>query len=140
MDYKNCGATLKLEDDRCWKLQASPPRLTGLPPCFPGALFPSSQAAAPAQTLQRPGRTCSGLTGAGGSTPSPAIISKIYIYTYTNITKKNFGLIHVYFLYTVFRDTYSALIRKVTCLLNYLKKSRWGILSVGRIQLAFILR
>ena len=26
------------------------------------------------------------------------------------ITKKNFGLIHVYFLYTVFRATYSALL------------------------------
>ena len=59
------------------------------------------------------------------------------------IPKKNFGLIHVYFLYTVFRATYSALIRKVTCLLNYLKKiavgEGWGILSVGCIQSAFYL-
>ena len=44
-----------------------------------------------------------------------------YIHMY-NITKKNLGLIHVYFLYTVFRAIYRALINKVTCLLNYLKK------------------
>ena len=31
-----------------------------------------------------------------------------------HITKKNFGLIHVYFLYTVFRATYWAVISKVT--------------------------
>ena len=31
-----------------------------------------------------------------------------------NLTEKNFGLIHVYFLYTVFRATYSALISKDT--------------------------
>ena len=54
---------------------------------------------------------------------------KIYI-----MTKNNFGLIHVYFLYTLFRATYRALINKVTWLQ---KKSGWGILSVGRIQLAF---
>ena len=39
----------------------------------------------------------------------------IFIYTY--LTKKNFGLLHVYFLYTVFRAKYRALISKVTCLL-----------------------
>ena len=41
---------------------------------------------------------------------------KAYI---TNITKKNFGLIHVYFLYTVFRATYRALISKVTWLMQF---------------------
>ena len=30
----------------------------------------------------------------------------MYMYTYIHITKKNFGLIHVYFLYTVFRVTH----------------------------------
>ena len=39
----------------------------------------------------------------------------IFIYTY--LTKKNFGLLHVYFLYTVFRAKYRALFSKVTCLL-----------------------
>ena len=43
----------------------------------------------------------------------------------------------------LFRATYRALVSKVTCLLNYLKKiavgEGWGILSVGRIQLAFYL-
>ena len=37
----------------------------------------------------------------------------MYIYN-IHITKKNFGLIHVYFLYTVFRVTYRTLISKVT--------------------------
>ena len=32
--------------------------------------------------------------------------------TELDITKKNFGLIHVYFLYTVFRVTYRTLISK----------------------------
>ena len=58
-----------------------------------------------------------------------------------DITKKNFGLIHVYFLYTVFRATYRAVISKVICLLNCIEKNRGGggvgELSVGRIQLAF---
>ena len=35
-----------------------------------------------------------------------------YIYIYMYITKKNFGLIHVYFLYKVFRVTYRTLISK----------------------------
>ena len=48
----------------------------------------------------------------------------MYIYVY--ITKKNFGLIHVYFLYTVFRAAYRAVISKVTCLLNYIEKNRDG--------------
>ena len=55
------------------------------------------------------------------------------------ITKKTFGLIHVYFLYTVFRATYCALISKVTWLLNCLWKIAvergWRIQSCGRIQL-----
>ena len=36
------------------------------------------------------------------------------MYIHICVTIKNFGLIHVYFLYTVFRATYSALISKVT--------------------------
>ena len=34
--------------------------------------------------------------------------------TELDITKKNFELIHVYFIYTVFRATYRAVISKVT--------------------------
>ena len=43
----------------------------------------------------------------------------IYVYMNIIITKKNFGLIQVYFLYTVFRATYIALISKVTWLIDY---------------------
>ena len=51
----------------------------------------------------------------------------LYGYIYTYITKKNFGLIPVYFLYTVFLATYRAVISKVTCLLNYIiEKNRGG--------------
>ena len=39
---------------------------------------------------------------------------KLYKYMYIYITNKNFGLIHVYFLYTVFRATYRVVISKVT--------------------------
>ena len=61
------------------------------------------------------------------------------MYTYIHITKKNFGLIHVYFLYTVFRVTYRTLISKgyMTAKLKIAVGEGWGILSVGRVQLAF---
>ena len=42
----------------------------------------------------------------------------MYIYATYNY-KENFGLIHVYFLYTVFRATYRAVISKVTCIYIY---------------------
>ena len=50
----------------------------------------------------------------------------MYMYIICFITKKNFRLIHVYFLYTVFRATYRAVLSKVTCLLNYIEKNRGG--------------
>ena len=56
---------------------------------------------------------------------------------YKIITKKNFGLIHVYFLYTVFRVTYITLFSKgyMTTKLKIAVGEGWGILSVGRVQL-----
>ena len=55
-----------------------------------------------------------------------------YIHLYLiDITERNFGLIHVYFLYTVFCATYRALTSKVTCLLNYLKKKTWWGMGGG---------
>ena len=61
------------------------------------------------------------------------------MYNVIVITKKNFGLIHVYFLYTVFRVTYRTLISKgyMTTKLKIAVGEGWGILSVGRVQLEF---
>ena len=64
---------------------------------------------------------------------------KIYKIHINKLTEKNFGLIHVYFLYTVFRVTYRTLISKgyMTTKLKIAVGEGWGILSVGRVQLEF---
>ena len=49
---------------------------------------------------------------------------KIYKIHINKLTEKNFGLIHVYFLYTVFRATYRAVISKVACLLREAAKKK----------------
>ena len=55
----------------------------------------------------------------------------VYIYT-SIIPKKNFGLNHVYFLYTVFRVTYLISKGYMTTKLKIAVGEGWGILSVGR--------